>query len=224
MKKRSILISAALTIALCLCLIAGSTYAIFTSSDSNNIAVNAGSVKIAATMSGLNVYTELEDGVVSYNNSTPEADGKILFENQGYAGLTDDHNLVLANMTPGDGVNFNIDVDKLDTNVAIQYRVVLTVEGELGSALEATVTDPTSGEVITLAVDSDTTTEALVLSSDWTKLTVAELANLGAISVNIFFPNGDPAHDNLYQGKACTVAVRIEAVQGNANVANVVVP
>lgn len=223
MKKRSIVISAVLTIALCLCLIAGSTYAIFTSSDVNNIAVTAGSVKISATMDGLNVYTELEDGVVSYTNSTEEADGSILFENQGYAKFNDDHNLELVYMTPGDGVNFTINVDNTSTNVAIQYRVVLIISGELGSALKATVTDSASTKSIDFPVDTDTTSE-LTLACDWTKINADDLANFGPISVNVFFPNGTPEHDNEYQGKACSIKVRIEAVQGNANVANVVVP
>lgn len=224
MKKRSILVSAALTIALCLCLIAGSTYAIFTSSDAHNIAVTSGTVKLTASMDGLNTYTELTDGNVTYQNDVADSSGAVLFENGGYAKFNDDHNLDIVNMTPGDGVNFTVTVDNSDTNVAIQYRVVLTVSGELGPALKANITDTSSGKVIDLPVDTDTVTGEVVLSCDWTYLGTADLANFGPLSVNIFFPNGEPAHDNLFQNKTCSITVRFEAVQGNADVTTVVVP
>ena len=85
MKRRNPIVSAVLTIALCVSLIAGSTYAIFTSSDQFNIAANSATVKLVATADDLKVYTELESGVVSYENSTADANGNVLFENGGYA-------------------------------------------------------------------------------------------------------------------------------------------
>ena len=48
MKKK--ITSAVLTIVLCLSLIAGSTYALFTSEDTVNIAVTSGKVNVVATI------------------------------------------------------------------------------------------------------------------------------------------------------------------------------
>ena len=46
--KKKILLSSILTIALCLSIIAGSTYALFTSSADVNVAVTAGNVELTA--------------------------------------------------------------------------------------------------------------------------------------------------------------------------------
>ena len=46
--KKKVLLSSIATIALCLCLIAGSTFALFTSQDNVNIAVTAGEVEMVA--------------------------------------------------------------------------------------------------------------------------------------------------------------------------------
>ena len=67
--------SAVLTIVLCLSLIAGSTYALFTSEDSINIAVTSGEVKVVATI--------LEDGMKTYSLEKEQAAGK--FANGGTA-------------------------------------------------------------------------------------------------------------------------------------------
>ena len=48
--KRRILLSAIITIALCICLITGATYAIFTSESTVNIAVTSGKVDVVATV------------------------------------------------------------------------------------------------------------------------------------------------------------------------------
>ena len=224
MKRKNLIVSAVLTIALCVSLIAGSTYAIFTSSDQFNIAANSATVKLVATADDLKVYTELESGVVSYENSTADANGNVLFENGGYAKLNDGHNLDIVNMTPGDGVELKINIDNTETNVAIQYRVVLTVKGELAPALTSTVTDAASTNAINIPVDSNSATDAVVIASDWRSIDVDELDSFGPLTVNVFFPNGTPEHDNAFQGKTCQITVRIEAVQGNADTTGVIVP
>ena len=48
--KSKVLVSSILTIALCLSLIAGSTFALFTDSAKNDIAVTSGTVDIDATI------------------------------------------------------------------------------------------------------------------------------------------------------------------------------
>ena len=51
--KKKILLSSALTIALCLSLIAGSTFALFTSSKTFSIAINSANVKLEAQIENL---------------------------------------------------------------------------------------------------------------------------------------------------------------------------
>lgn len=72
--KKKILLSSVLTIALCFCLIAGSTYALFTSETEVNIAVTAGKVQISATINDTlqvkSLDTEFHEAKVFSNGGT----------------------------------------------------------------------------------------------------------------------------------------------------------
>ena len=57
MKRRNVLLSSIITIILCLSVIAGSTFALFTDEDSFNIAVNSGEVDVAASIVDLERYS-----------------------------------------------------------------------------------------------------------------------------------------------------------------------
>ncbi len=126
MTKKTIL-SSLLTIALCLGLIAGSTYALFTSEDAVNIAVTSGKVKVTATVANLATFSMGEATAIA---------GK--FANGGTAAInTDNDVLTLTNITPGDKVTFDINVVN-DSNVSILYSLIWKVDGTLGEALKAT--------------------------------------------------------------------------------------
>lgn len=129
MSKKTILTSL-LTIAICLTLIAGSTYALFTSEDEINIAVTSGKVAVTATIDNLATY--------SMGKATA-TQGK--FDNGGTAQLTQENKqLTLTNITPGDKVTLDINV-KNDSTVSVVYCLIWVVEGDLAGALTATAND-----------------------------------------------------------------------------------
>ena len=66
MKKTNVLLSAIATIVVCVCIIAGSTYAIFTSSDDVNVAATSGTVKVEAN--GTQDYTFTIDSTDDVGN------------------------------------------------------------------------------------------------------------------------------------------------------------
>ena len=124
------LISSILTIALCVSMIAGSTFALFTSKDSVDVSVKAAKVNITANVENIALSSM---GVAS-------ADGKT-FANGGTAEYDNESGVfTLTNIAPGDKVNFDIKVTN-NSDIAIQYRVKWTVEGGLLGALVATVDD-----------------------------------------------------------------------------------
>ena len=133
MKKKIILTSAA-AIALCLCLIAGSTFAIFTGSTKVEVSVQSGFISISATLDNdLIVWSRLE--------TEEDSDGKN-FENGGTAEIVDGA-LFINRMTPGDNVKATISVANT-SDVAVKYRVVMTAENgdankDLVNALVGTV-------------------------------------------------------------------------------------
>lgn len=139
--KQKILLTSMVTIVLCVCLIAGSTYALFTSETEMNIAVTSGKVEIVADASLNTVYsaaiaadgaTDLllgEDGnaFAAYgNNYVHEDQNGNTFANGGTA-VYEDGTLTISKITPGDKVEFNVGVTN-NSNVAIQYRYKLMVE------------------------------------------------------------------------------------------------
>ena len=132
MKKR-IILSSIITMLLCLCMIAGATYALFTSESKVNIAVTSGKVEVEAGITDLKLY--------SFN---VEQNG--FFENGGTA-VYENGVLTLENLTPGDKVEFNIYV-KNNSNIDVKYRTKWAVEGELGEALEAYIVTDAGDEAL----------------------------------------------------------------------------
>ncbi len=114
MKK--IIISSVLTIALCLSLIAGSTFALFTSETGANIAVNSATVRVTASIENL---------VATLGNAGTSAE----VDAQGQ--------LVLTNLAPMDKVEFDIVVDN-ESNIAIAYKVTSNAAEFFGGALKVT--------------------------------------------------------------------------------------
>lgn len=184
MKKKALL-SSILTIALCLSLIAGSTFALFTSESKVNVAVTAGKVNVVATIENVNLGTVL---------------GQQLPETQ-YA-ITNGNELALTGMVPGDYITFDLKVAN-NSDVTIKYRTILKVELDNGlwEGLEVTI--------------GDDTYNGQTKVSEWTTLTPAD--EIDTVHVKISLPK---EAGNDYQEKTCTIAYTVEAVQGNASVAD----
>lgn len=109
--KTLVIASAMASIAVCASLIAGSTYALFTSDSSVNIAVTSAKVDVSASIgdvvaTGLNGKAMVEVKVVG-------------------------NSIELNNIAPGDKVNFNITVENKST-IDVQYRTkIACTEGEV---------------------------------------------------------------------------------------------
>ena len=188
MKKK--VLSAVLTIALCLAIIAGSTYALFTSEDNINIAVSSGVVDVEAF---------ILDDIVTYSlGQEQEIAGT--FANGGTAkfSVTDEEKvLTLDKMTPGDRVEFTIEITN-NSNVAIQYRLLWTIDdGALAEVLVATV-----GEEETSLAEA---------STEWA-LWNNDNGNTINLPVAIELPS---TVTNEYQVKPANITFKVEVTQGN---------
>lgn len=226
--KKKVLLSSILTIALCVCLIAGSTYALFTDEAPVSISVTAGKVDVDATIT--------DDSLKAWSlNETKPTTLDQYFANGGDVDEADDvwvdadGNLQIIRMTPGDKVEFTIDVTN-SSDVAIQYKlgaVSALPEAETDAdgnpipqvdlfpalTITATITKA-NGTTETVTLEG-TTTEA---STDWLGLIAPATtagASIATITVNVEFPNGTPAHDNAFQGGVSDIAFTVTAVQSN---------
>ncbi|MBQ8229835.1 MAG: hypothetical protein IJZ32_03975 [Clostridia bacterium] len=200
-KKNKVLATSVATIALCASLVAGGTYALFTSESTVNIAVTSGTVDVVATASELTLYSK---GVEQKGNT---------FENGGTATKVDNE-ISIDRMTPMDSVNFDIEIENY-SDVSVQYRTVIKSVDDTGlfEALNVTFTEDEVSQ----------TFEGGYAYADWATLDAGDNdpstpEDVSTINVNIEFPNGD--NQNGYQGKSCKLAVVVEAVQGNADVVN----
>ena len=127
--KKKVLLSSILTIALSLCLIAGSTFALFTDSSNFNIAVTAGDVEIEAYATINSVYSAKkadaadDEYLVDENGNTYthelQASGNFL--NGGTATLNG-NNLEIVRLTPGDRVDIDINItNKIDLRNQFEF-------------------------------------------------------------------------------------------------------
>jgi predicted ribosomally synthesized peptide with SipW-like signal peptide len=188
MKKKA-LISSILTIALCMSLIAGSTYALFTSSAKVNVSATAGTVEIYATVDESSIAS---GSTLGDKTNLPET--SFTFDEGS-------NTIVLDKIVPGDYVDFNILINNQGSNVSIKYRTVIKVAEDNGlwSGLVATI----DGESYT----------GEYKSSEWEVL--APGAGEITVPVRIELP---AAAGNKYQGKTCKIAYLVEAVQMNGTI------
>ena len=204
--KTKALVSSILTIALCLSLIAGSTFALFTYSDNVSVAINSGKLEMDANLANLKLYsakanengTEFDELGHRYNIVPVAVDG--VFTNGGTAVLTE--NLItLERITPGDKIEFQL-TGKNSSNVAIQYRYIIEcVNGHaLAKGFETTV----EGKEYEALATYVSPWKPLAAETDITPVDIAMLLPICA--------------GNEYQNKDATIRVTVEAIQGNADV------
>ena len=215
--KKKILLSSIVTIALCLSLIAGSTFALFTSQSSTNIAVTAGTVSVVAT---------IDNTLKTWSLGQTVADARTdrTFENGGVASIAGNQ-LTIDRMTPGDTLQFTIQVTNY-SNVEVQYRVnaISMVDNTVVDLSDALVTTATiNGTDYEMKKDAKAFTTPYVLVDAPNGVG----GSITSITVTIAFPNGNPYNtvdaqgniiqygDNHYQGAQAKIAFTVEAVQGN---------
>ena len=186
--KNKIIISSILTIALCLSMIAGSTFALFTSKSQTNIAVTSGKLEVVANINDDLALTSL--GVAQTGT----------FANGGTAEIVTVDGiptLELSRLTPGDSVSFSITVEN-KSNVAMKYQFAWDVDGALVQYLTATA----NGVAI---ADGET---------DWAIWNTAD----GMTQTFVVVITLPETVGNEAQGLNASINFTVNAIQGNAEV------
>ncbi len=205
-QKSGIILTSLAAIAAAGSLIAGSTYALFTSESKTNIAVTSGKVEVTATVEGLQTYSGKDltgdvetDATRIYKTDSTELGGENgTFANGGTATYTDG-TLTLDKMMPGDKVTFNINITN-NSNVAIKYCIKITSSNDTGlfDALEVNIPDHSvNGDIVWKSLAYDATNTSI--------------ANIEDCSIFLPSTKGDD-----YQDKKCDITISVEAIQGNA--------
>ncbi len=193
MKK--LLLTSILSVVMCVSLIAGATFALFTSESKVNIAVSSGTVNVVASIDESSVYTK-QLGDADYTQGADHIfEGEAAFDKNG---------LTLTKFVPGDAIKFHIVVEN-NSDVTIKYRTIINCENDNGlfSGLSVNIADRENyngKEYIT----------------NWATLDVDSAD--AKVPVVIELPE---SAGKEYQGKTCTISYMVEAVQGNAETENV---
>ena len=191
--KSKTFLGALLSIALCASLIAGATFAIFTSESKVNIAVTSGTVKVTAEIGDLTTYSGVNiTGTADDVLEPTTANGT--FTNGGTA-TKEGNTIVLNNITAGDKVEFPVTVTN-GSNVTVKYRMRVSYANDNGlfSQLKMKIGEYTNGTI-----------------TAWEELQPGSAPMTLACSIEL------PTSATLQTGK-CDISLLVEAVQGNAAV------
>lgn len=188
--KKKVFLSGILTIVLCFSLIAGATFALFTSTAKVNVALTSATVKMTAEIKSATMDSEVKAG-------SPIGSAQV---------ASDGASVDLLYLAPGDFANVAIAIDN-QSNINVVYKITAEISGDLAPVLVASTT-----------IDgSDYTSSANKLETTWIAL---DNGNDPAsdIIIKVLFPNGDTdgSVDNDYQGKTASIAITVQAVQANA--------
>ena len=180
------LVTTLVVLAICLVIVTGSTFSLFTSKTGVNIAVTAGNVEFEATINNaLILYSmdKVQEGT---------------FENGGTAELTNNNQtLTLTNITPGDKVELTIDLNN-KSNVKTAYRVLWSYgENDTLTDLEVSIKNADN------SYDEVTTG-----TSQWYYLD----ANAAAASTTLVI---ELPVDSEQETKVANISFAVEAVQAN---------
>ena len=192
MKK--ILIKSFISIAMCISLISGATYALYTDKADVNVAITSGKVDVVATVdshsySFANGTYQNEDGT---NFQLTSGNRNIVVNGN------QDGTYSIENMMPGDILDFNVKVENKST-VDVQYQVSVAIEGELSDKLQTEISTATT----TLAVNGKT---------GWIYAREGDVIEDINVKVSLPFTTTD------CQGKDATITITVSAVQGNVKV------
>lgn len=199
-KKVTIVTSAVATMAICGSLIAGSTFALFTSNDKVDVSIKAGQVDVSAEVQekSLQLYSpkvlDYDGTVVDETNVATDT----AFYNGGTAEIKGG-NLELNGVTPGDKATFKVAVTNNST-VKINYRSAWNCVGSssLVDALDVTI----DGAVY----------DGSAQTSAWTVWETTE-AKTRELTVSVAVKN--TAGNDAMIG-SCTISYVLQAIQGNA--------
>lgn len=192
--KRSVIITAILAMIMCASLVAGATFALFTSSSSVNIAITSANVEVTADVAVTKTWHE---------NNGAEAEG--LYDT-GKAEVTKENSqvkLTLSNFVPTDGVKLAVKLTN-ESTVKIKYRVMLLADRTAGTELLDELNIDMNGMEF----------RGYTLATEYVELEAG--ASIDDIPVTIVFPKEATGGKNI----TCNLVIKVEAQQGNAVATN----
>ena len=218
--KKTALLSSIVTIALCLCLIAGSTFALFTSETKVGAEISSGQVDVTAVLDNVMLFSavptvegEEYDDYDEYGKTYKYAfrgpaaingfNTGIKFSNGGTA-VVEENLITFENITPGDKVTFQLIAANEGTSAAkYRYKIECTKGFDLMRGFVVTIEDKEVEETKYASMAS--------YVSQWMDF---DAANGEVVDVAIELP---VSANNDFENLSTSIKIVVEAVQANAN-------
>ena len=212
--KTKILVTSIATIVLCLCLIAGSTFALFTETTEVNLAVTAGDLDVSAKINDDSLKTR---SFGDPNNTYPGVvRNKVgYFDNGGSVKINEDGKGVeILQMTPGDGFTFTVTVVNTG-DVAVAYTVNWESVVEAADIPEGKL-DMFDALDITATVRNGYTTKTFTdEDGDDVYYALGAPGSETTFTITVEFKETTESNDNKYQGGVANVLFTVKTVQAN---------
>lgn len=141
--KRTAIVMALITVALCAAVIAGATFALFSSSVTNDINVNTGDIAISSTVKLTNAWSTSQGGEQNTAENSGSETSLIFPATGGSVSVGEDGRISISGMGLGDGATFSITLD-MKYSINMKYSLVLktnTADDFLRNNLQVTVAD-----------------------------------------------------------------------------------
>lgn len=223
--KKKIILSSVATIVVCLALIAGSTYALFTDNSQVNIAVTSGKIDVTAT---INQDSLVGVSVIGSNSTDAAKDvntNVLTFENGGTATWdASTASLVLDRVTPGDFATFKVTGTNA-SNVAVRYCYVVSLVDDPANAEDTILTT-----ALTVKVNGQTCTLTdgqYFVSDTWELLPADGSGSIPEVEITVGIDEsvGNGFTDGsgnfvTYHDRTAKINIVLQAVQGNGEVVN----
>ncbi len=210
MKNKKVILSSILSLILCVSLIVGGTFALFTSESKTNIAVTSGKVNVQATLEIEDIYRPTllnEDGSVNDANNLASVtnDNEATFRTGGSVSVNGAE-VAISEMLPGDKVTFKITTTNNST-VQFKQRVELKCIDD----------DKSFFEQLLLGYKDRNAEDYTYYKGYATAWENSEEVYKDGNTVVEYLTVELPGFvGNEYQGKTCNIAFNVVAVQGNA--------
>ncbi len=206
MKKKVLAISI-ITIMLCVAVIAGATFALFTDNGGVDIAVTSGKVSVSAAVD-TNSMTLYSPASVNENGEVVNAENaasQTAFANGGTAKVDEYGALSLGGLTPGDKAEFQI---KITNNSDVNYKQRVSFALSSG--------DEVLYNQLLVGIKTQEDGEYDYYTGGYTAW---ESKSANTEEETLYVTVELPAYTgNSAKGKQCALSFAVEAVQGNANV------
>lgn len=190
----------------------GGTYALFTSSAETNITVTTGKVSLKSELKNLVAKSPESislDGTINKTSNTDE-DGYVTGENgtfiNGGSAKIEGNKVILSNITPGDLVEFDLEITN-DSTIDIKYRSLFNQVTPDGTD---NVASKELAASMNIKAGEKDMTGIVEYRSAW------EAVKVGEGNKTIHFVIELPTTVSAFQGASTDFSFVVEAVQGNA--------